>query len=434
MPYGNMSNSKTFNYNKRFSFSSGLPLDQYINDLQFAFSIENQLLSSYNGYLIEVEEDGGSTTQEFGILNGTIDRTAIENFCGVNNGYVIGIYDQKSGIKTVISTLAQQIEIVSSGVFQVFTAKYLLEIPQYTLLTVSGIAACNRMKNMSMVDYIAFKGEKVDSGYTGDYVFPIKCSAGLMDFKISNGTNVFWYDADGGISTADRPSLTLTNAGINYMFATNMSSQVDHIQISANGTSVRYVGDLKDFPRLYYYLNLYDCYMMTGDLSSLGARLRNYLSLNDCPLITGDLSSLGTVNTSYLNLGIIGRGSSSLITGDLADLGGNITLTLFLTNCNLISGDLADLGGKVSNYLRFDGCPLIYGVYTPSNSSNTPITFYTSNSGMTANDVDNTLIACHSKPKSNVAFTWVGLSRTAASDTAATELDTTYSWTFNPVL
>ena len=399
MPFGTGLTQKTSNWNRRYGLL-GLPLDNYIVDLQFAYSINNQLLSSYKDNIIEVIEDDGGTTQEFKASPSL--QSEILSFVGENNGYIVGIYDQITGVKTVISTGSQQIQIVNAGVFVNYTNKYSLEIPQNTLLTVSGIAACNRIKDLNLANYIAFKGEKIVTGYSNDYVYPINCNAGLMDFSITSGTNVFWYDADGGTSTANNPSPTLVNAGISYMFATNMLAD---LIIQSKTTGSRYVGTLKDIPRFSYKLLLNNCSNMTGDLADLQGNITNNLSIASC----------------------------SNITGDLADLQGNITYAIDFKNCILITGDLADLQGKITTYLDLSGCTNINGVYTPIGIG-TPTTFIVANTGLSANDVDNTLIACYNNPKNSVTFTWTGLSRTAASNVAATALDTTYNWTFSPAL
>ena len=310
-PFGNIGYSKTFNYNKRFSYS-GSGLDQFLNELQFAYSFYEQLLSNYSGYSIEVMESETETTQSF-YPTSTIqsDILLFLSDSGADDGFIVGLYDQKTGVKTSIMTASQQIQIVNDDAFISMTAKYLLEIPANTTLTISGIACTNRMKNLSMVNYIGFKGQKIIEGYSQDYVYPIKCSLGLMDFRIVNGTGVFWYDADGNISTAERPSPILVNAGNSYMFATNITANL--VAITSNTTESKYTGNLKDIPRLTYYLSLYNCINITGDLSDLGGRITYFLYLYNCNKITGDLSDLLGKLTSTLNLG-----ACALITGDLS--------------------------------------------------------------------------------------------------------------------
>lgn len=426
------------------TLSSKLPLDDYASDLQFAYSINEQLLSSYVGNIIEVEEDGTGTKREFS-PSPTMQADVL-SFVGANNGNIVGIYDQKSGIKTAITVSAQQILLVNAGVWVGFTSKYNLEIPQNTSLTVSGIALCNRMKNLSLVNYIGFKGIASISGYTSDYVYPIKCNAGLMDFSVTGSTNLFWYTADGNTSTATKPAPTLVNSGNTYAFATDFLNVSCYIQ--GNTTGVKYIGNLKDIPRLTGKLNLAWLSNLTGDLADLGGTITDTLSLYNCALITGDLSDVGHIVTNYLSLyncvnitgqlsNIAGNGlnylnlyNCALIAGSLADLQGKVTSTLSLPRCTLITGSLADLQGKIGVLLNLFNCNLINGVYTPSTAGNTPSTFDLTNTGLSAANVDATLIACRSTPKNGVTFTGTGLSRTSASNTAYTELDTTYSWTF----
>jgi hypothetical protein len=94
---------------------------------------------------------------------------------------------------------------------------------------------------------------------------------------------------------------------------------------------------------------------------------------------------------------------------------------------------VADLP-RVTDYLAMWSCSLLTGVYVPSSNTTTPTTFNVANSGMTASDVDNTLITCDQPAvvKNGVTFTWTGLSRTAASDAAKADLKNNHAWTFVP--
>lgn len=92
------------------------------------------------------------------------------------------------------------------------------------------------------------------------------------------------------------------------------------------------------------------------DLSDLGGKITNTLGLGNCNNITGDLSDLGGKITNTLSLSYCTN-----ITGDLSDLGGKITNSLNLSNCTNITGDLSDLGGKITDWLSLDNCTNIAG-------------------------------------------------------------------------
>lgn len=92
------------------------------------------------------------------------------------------------------------------------------------------------------------------------------------------------------------------------------------------------------------------------DLSDLGGKITNTLGLGNCNNITGDLSDLGGKITNTLSLS-----DCTNITGDLSDLGGKITNSLNLSNCTNITGDLSDLGGKITDWLSLDNCTNIAG-------------------------------------------------------------------------
>jgi len=312
------------------------------------------------------------------------------------------MWEQKTGTKVEITTESQQRLIVNAGVWVDYTNKYNLEIPQNTSLSVSGIAAVNRMKNLNMCSYIAFKGSVSISGYTADYVFPINCSVGLMDFQVDAALNMFWYLVGGGTSTAARPAPTLA-AGVSYAFCTNFTSV---ISLLANGTGVRWVGSLKDLPRITVYLSIQNCSNATGNLSDL-------------------IAIPGYLNTQ----------SDSGLTGNISSLRGLVTGYLIITNCNY-TGVLSSLAGNISTNFSMINCSGISGVYTPISNTKTPTTFNVTNSGMSASDVANTLIACDQVGlvKNGVTFTYTGLTIDATGMVAAYDLRDNHAWTFSPAL
>ena len=150
------------------------------------------------------------------------------------------------------------------------------------------------------------------------------------------------------------------------------------------------------------------------DLSDLGGKLTNSLNLYNCPNITGSLADLGGKLTNYLNLG-----DCKNITGSLADLGGKLTNYLNLGDCKNITGSLADLGGKLTNYLDLYNCKNITGVYS---SNSYPTSVNLSYTGLTAADMDQTLINFNAGTTGTGKFTATGMTRTAASDDAVAGL------------
>ena len=138
------------------------------------------------------------------------------------------------------------------------------------------------------------------------------------------------------------------------------------------------------------------------------------MSLDTCTKITGDLADLGGKITNTLGLG-----NCTKITGDLADLGGKITNTLSLYNCRNITGDLADLGGKITYYLNLYNCRNISGVYS---GIAYPTTINLSYTGVSAEEMDQSLINLNENMNKKGTFTANGMSRTAASDAAVAGL------------
>ena len=150
------------------------------------------------------------------------------------------------------------------------------------------------------------------------------------------------------------------------------------------------------------------------DLSDLSGKITNTLSLNNCKSITGDLSDLGGKITGTLSLY-----NCKSITGDLSDLGGKITYYLSLYGCSNITGDLSDLGGKITNTLSLSGCTNITGVYS---GRSYPKTINLSNTGLSASDMDSTLINFANSSVANGTFTANNMTRTSVSDDAVAAL------------
>ena len=180
-------------------------------------------------------------------------------------------------------------------------------------------------------------------------------------------------------------------------------------------------GDLSDLDgKITYYLSLYNCKNITGSLADLGGKITYLLSLYNCKNITGSLADLGGKITYYLSLD-----NCQNITGDLSDLDGKITYYLSLYNCKNITGSLADLGGKITHYLSLYNCKNITGVYS---GNSYPTTVNLSNTGLTAADMDQTLINFNAGTTKSGTFTADGMTRTTASDDAVAGL-TAKGWT-----
>src|SRR4030066_65990 len=252
------------------------PLILYKSQLQFVFS-DYQLLPG--NFKIEIRETGGGVKQEFDYIDGYIDKPAIQAFVGANSGYISAMYEQETGVKVDVTVEAQQRRIINAGVWVNYIREYNLEIPQNTLLSVSGIAALNRLKHMDMCSYIGFKGSVTVPGYTPDYVFIIKMLANSKnDFGFVNLDNPFWYFRDGVTSQLLNPSITCIPAGNDYAFGTNIN----------------------DIPKVDTHLNIGSCGLLTGLISNMPS-VSGTFSVDACVLLTGVYAPLATTNIMYFS-------------------------------------------------------------------------------------------------------------------------------------
>lgn len=371
------------------------PLILYKAQLQFVFS-DFQLLPGT--FKIEVRESLGNTKQEFDYIDGYIDKPGIQTFVGANSGYISAMYEQKTGVKVDITNTAQQRQIINGGVWINYTNEYNLEIPQNTALTISNIAVLNRLKHMNMCTYIGFKGSITITGYTPDYVFPIKMLANSKnDFGFVNLDDPFWYFRDGVTSQLLNPGITCVPAGNDYAFGTNIRD--NDIQLACNTTGANWVGDITDLPRLTYYLAIGGSSGLTGNIANLPA-LSTFLSMWGCVLVTGNVSNIPNVNT-HLNVG----------------------------SCGLLTGLISDMP-SVSDTFSVDACVLLTGVYAPLATTNV---MYFSWTGMSATDTDNLLIALAAITTVIGGTLFIKANRTPASNAAFTHLTVAHTWAITEV-
>ena len=249
-------------------------------------------------------------------------------------------------------------------------------------------------------------------------------AAGRFNFSWDNATGRLWTFPAGTVlfsdgvtpistSTAAQPDVIIPAGG--GVVTLQSAAWAGNFSLNDNNTDDRYTGSLADLPALTNYLSLQGCSLVTGSLSDLPA-LTNTLDLGNCSLVTGSLADLPAL-TNYLSLY-----SCSLVTGSLSDLPA-LTSTLDLGNCSLVTGSLADLPA-LTIYLRLYNCSLVTGAYTAVSGTMVPIITTLTGTGLSATDMDNTLIAYAACTKTGGIFTATGKTRTAASDAAVAHLTT----------
>jgi hypothetical protein len=115
-----------------------LLLDQYPGAAA-AYSFR-KLRTAYTGNCIQVRRSSDNATQDIGFVNNVIDSTTLLTFCGAGNGFVSIWYDQSGNSKNASqATLANQPQIVSSGVIILINGKPSLQVDTTDTLTLSSI-------------------------------------------------------------------------------------------------------------------------------------------------------------------------------------------------------------------------------------------------------------------------------------------------------
>ena len=244
------------------------------------------------------------------------------------------------------------------------------------------------------------------------YIIPFRYGAGAFDMSFSGMTNARWL-YNGTIYTQARLQLTVADSVV-YLLADGFTATA---QVANSFVAQPYKGNLSDLQgKITYYLNLANCTQITGSLADLQGKITYYLNLDNCTLVTGSLADLQGKITYVLDLY-----NCTQITGSLADLQGKITYWLNLTNCTLVTGSLADLQGKITYVLELTNCTLVTGAYIPVGAG-VPTLTYLDYTGISAADMDSTLIAYAATTKNSGTFRANGKTRTAASDAAVATL------------
>ncbi len=210
--------------------------------------------------------------------------------------------------------------------------------------------------------------------------YKIKVAAGRFNMSWANPNGRMWIFPAGTVlysdgttpistSTEEKPDVVIPAGGGYVWLVSAMWNGL--YSLNNNDTDTRLTGSLADLPPLTYYLNLNSCSNVTGALADLPP-LTYYLNLGACPYVTGSLADLPPL-TYYLNL---------------------------------------------------NNCSLVTGAYTAVNGDNVPTTTILTGTGLSATDMDNTLIAYAACTKTGGTFTATGKNRTPASDAAVLHLTT----------
>ena len=224
------------------------------------------------------------------------------------------------------------------------------------------------------------------SGTFYEWAYPIPCTAGTMDFSITNATNLLWVSPDGATSTAARPQFTHASQQTSWAFCSNWSA--DNLQIIDNATEVQYIGNVADIPPVItYYVSIAYCSNVTGDITNI--RPSYYANFRNCSNVTGDITN---IRPSYL---------------------------ASFASCPNVTGDITNI--RPSYYANFQNC---YNVTGTLNPQPTLQYIYLQGTGLTTTQLDNSIIAVANVTTVVGTFNWSLGKRSTASDAAYDTLAT----------
>jgi hypothetical protein len=97
------------------SYASAVPLLLDTYPAAAAYSLR-KLRNGYTGAAIRVRRSSDNTEQDIGFVGVDLDTASLLSFVGAGNGFVTTWYDQQGSFNVTQSTLANQPQIVASGV------------------------------------------------------------------------------------------------------------------------------------------------------------------------------------------------------------------------------------------------------------------------------------------------------------------------------
>jgi hypothetical protein len=97
------------------SYASAVPLLLDLYPAAAAYSLR-KLRTAYTGAAIRVRRSSDNTETDIGFVGNDLDTASLLSFVGAGNGFVTTWYDQQGSFNVTQSTLANQPQIVASGV------------------------------------------------------------------------------------------------------------------------------------------------------------------------------------------------------------------------------------------------------------------------------------------------------------------------------
>jgi len=270
-----------------------------VTNLKLALSTARVLKSTYAGPLVEVEEDGGSTTHGIGVdANGELDTSDLASFCGANLGTVKTAYDQAGGSTSydyAQATSSSQPQIYDGAAVETLGGKPAMVFDGTDDVLTRSDALGEAGNNPAMDVFIAFTAPTTA---TSDALWSLGTGLGaIVAICVESSTQVAVRYGDGnrvlsflGLDLTTGPHVLHMRraAGAAYDEVDITIDGVAGSPVSTSGTTTLSLGSASDIGDNATYSPL-NC--VVGELLVFAAAVGNALITADAAVISADMRS-----------------------------------------------------------------------------------------------------------------------------------------------
>ena len=257
-----------------------LLLDQYPGAAA-AYSFR-KLRTAYTGNCIQVRRSSDNATQDIGFVNNVIDSTTLLTFCGAGNGFVSIWYDQSGNSKNASqATLANQPQIVSSGVIILINGKPSLQVDTTDTLTLSSITTPIR------TTFGVIKRTANNSNY---FIY----GGGISHYHFGN---IYYFEIDAGLiqsnavdNTANQIILSGYNSSpsVGFQYKNNVLIASTTIGLTRAGSIDRLFSASTFFSSGYGQEIIIYSSNNSSNLSAINTNINTFYSIYPVPPVVSD--------------------------------------------------------------------------------------------------------------------------------------------------
>jgi hypothetical protein len=221
------------------SFSGAVPLLLDLYPATAAYSLR-KLRTAYSGSAIRVRRSSDNAEQDIGFVGNDLDTASLLAFVGAGNGFVTTWYNQSStsGLNVTQSTLAQQPQIVNTGIIELENGKHTIKFGGSTFLNggnILSVGTSNDMATFAIARTLVTSNSDVFfKGVGGD-------TTNAYSLTFTSGRTTSFVQNNAGVDVRASVSSILTTQQLyNTEFIRNISNRLlrNNVQVAIRTASV----------------------------------------------------------------------------------------------------------------------------------------------------------------------------------------------------